>query len=245
MLTKSRQSGLSLVETMVAMTIGLFLLTGLVTFVTNNLNANRSRLEMTRLNQELRASMNVMIREIRRAGYWASPSYTLGPLSTLGAGTTYNNPFLGAISITSGGTTTTTNGGIYVPPSSVPGCILFSYDSNGNGIFDTTTPDERYGFLLDNGIIYMRTGQGATVNDCTTNAGNAWGALTNGNDVNYQTLTFSGPITTKAYLSGTSGPNTQVRYITITLTGQSKSDSSIQQTLTETVKLENDLFSAN
>ncbi len=245
MLTKSRQKGLSLVEAMIALTIGLFLLTGLVTFVTDSLSANENRLKMARLNQELRATMTLMAREIRRAGFWGSPSFALGPLGNMGAGTTYVNPFMAPITITSGSSTTTTYGGVYVPPSSTPGCILFSYDANGNGVLDTSNPDERYGFLLNDGVVYMRTGIGATLNDCTTSSGNAWGALTNGSDVYYQTLTFSGPASTVVYVNGSSGPNIQVRYVTITLTGQSKSDSSIQQTLTETVKLENDLFSAN
>jgi len=222
--SKSRQLGLSLIELMVAITVGLFLMAGLATFMVSTLNSHASTMKSSRLNQEMRAAMTLMVREIRRAGYWGSPSSNAGSLSGVGAGATYSNPFK------------TVN-------TATAGCILFTYDSNSNGTQDTGSPDERYGFLLNSGVIQMRTGVSATLNDCTTDAGNAWGNLTDSKNTNFTALTFAETDSAPVYAKGTSGPNIVIRYVTVTMTGQLANDATVQQTLTETVKLENDLFS--
>jgi type II secretory pathway component PulJ len=209
---------------MVAITVGLFLMAGLATFMVNTVVSHASAMKSSRLNQEMRAVMTLMVREIRRSGYWGSPSSTAGSLGGVGAGTTYSNPFK------------TIN-------TATAGCILFTYDANGSGTQDTSSPDERYGFLLNNGVIQMRTGVSATLNDCTTSAGNAWGNLTDSKNTKFTALTFAETDSAPVYAKGTSGPNIVIRYVTITMTGQLANDATVQQTLTETVELENDLFS--
>ncbi|NEX64583.1 prepilin-type N-terminal cleavage/methylation domain-containing protein [Noviherbaspirillum galbum] len=221
MLTRARQSGMTLIEVLVASAIGLFLLLGLTTFMTNNLTSNANLQKAAALNQELRAIMSLVSRDVRRAGYWASPSYASGALSGIGAGNTYSNPF------------STIN-------TATAGCILYSYDRNGNGVLDST---EKFGFLLDSGVVQMRTNVGATAFDCTTDSGNAWGELSDSKNTRITALSFTETDSSPIYLSGTAGPNIKVRRITITLTGQLKNDATVSQTLTETVRVENDLYS--
>ncbi|MCF8167758.1 MAG: prepilin-type N-terminal cleavage/methylation domain-containing protein, partial [Rhodoferax sp.] len=65
MLIVQRQRGMTLVEVMIAMGVGLFLLLGLTTFLTANLASNAANLQQNLLNSELRAVMTLMARDIR------------------------------------------------------------------------------------------------------------------------------------------------------------------------------------
>ena len=67
---QKKQSGFTMVELMVSSIIGLITLAGIITFFANTVQSNADGLKEVRLNQELRALMDVMVRDIRRAGYW-------------------------------------------------------------------------------------------------------------------------------------------------------------------------------
>lgn len=213
------QHGISLIELMVAMSISILLMLGLTTFMSGTLNSNSTAIKMSRFDQEIRAAMTLMVREVRRAGYWGSPSYTSGALSGVGYGSTYVNPFANLDTTTAG-------------------CILYRYDKNSNGIIDS---GEYFGFQLSSDSIQMLN-NGSSTDNCNSTSG--WAPLTNSANVKVTTLSFAETDSAPVYTNGTSsGPNIKVRYITITLTGQSATDASLKQTLQETVKLENDLFS--
>ena len=221
MLTSAVQRGMTLVETMISVTIGVVLLLGLTTFMAASLGSNVNATKLANLNQELRAIMTLMTRDIRRAGYWGSPApYPTGAITGVGFGSAYVNPFA------------TIN-------TATAGCILYAYDKNNNATLDT---DEKYGFLLSAGAVMMRTGSGATW-DCTTAAGNSLDNLSDAKNTNVTALTFTETDSAAAYVTGSAGPNIKTRQITITITAQLVSDATVRQTLTETVKLENDLFS--
>ena len=215
MLTRSRQHGVSLIELMVSVGLGLVLLLGMTSFLTTSLKSNTSTMKASRLDQELRAILLLISRDVRRAGYWGNASSGVG----VGAAA-YSNPF---------GTVST----------ATAGCILYSYDRNGDG---SQGSDEKYGVLLSSGTVMLRSG--GTSYNCTPGANNSWEALSDSNVTSVTTLTFS-LASTPYYQSGSSGPNVLSRTVTITLAGQLKSDSSVRQTLSETVKLENDLFQAS
>lgn len=216
MLSRSRQHGVSLIELMVSVGIGLVLLLGMTSFLTTSLTSNASTMKAARLNQELRAIMLLISRDVRRAGYWGNASSGVGVGSAA-----YSNPF------------STVN-------TATAGCILYSYDRDGDGSLDS---DEQYGVLLSSGTALLRSG--GSDYSCTPGANNSWEALSDSNVTTIGTLSFSLATSTPYYQSGSSGPNVVMRTVTITLAGQLKNDSSVKQTLTETVKLENDLFQAS
>jgi prepilin-type N-terminal cleavage/methylation domain-containing protein len=66
----AHQRGLSLVELMVGVAIGLFILAAATLMVGNQLSDNRRLLLETQLQQDMRASLDIMTRQIRRAGGW-------------------------------------------------------------------------------------------------------------------------------------------------------------------------------
>lgn len=64
------QRGVSLVELMVGITVGLFVVAAAAMLVGSQLTENRRLLLETQLQQDLRSSADIVARELRRAGYW-------------------------------------------------------------------------------------------------------------------------------------------------------------------------------
>lgn len=215
----ANQRGISLVELMVSLSIGVLLMLGLTTFMSGTVVNNASSIKTIQFNQEMRAAMTLMIRDIRRAGYWGSPNYTTGSLSGVGYGTTYSNPFANV-------------------DTGTAGCILYRYDKNNSGTLDTS---EHFGFQLSGTGIQMLN-SGTTSSTCGGDSD--WTPLTSTNNLKVTSLSFSETDSAPVYTNGTSsGPNIKVRYVTITLTAQCATDGKIRQTLQETIRLGNDLFS--
>lgn len=189
---------------------------------------------MTRLNQELRVVMDMMVRDIRRAGYWGDAlSLGTNPFNTganrLVVGSS-GNPNLGAAG--TGGD-----------------CILYAYEENGiNGLQD----DEKRGFRLVDvggiGVVRTREAGGAATNNCSFSGANTE-SLTDDDTVDITDLTFT--ILSVCPLANSTGTvllvtNTAaaqyriIRTVQITLTGELRSDSSVSRTLQETVRVQND-----
>ena len=201
------QRGLSLIELMISLTIGLFLMVGVASLLSSNMQFSTTSSKFVRLSQEMRAAMTFMQRDIRRAGSWGNAFASLSSSST-------TNPFNSV-------------------DTSTPGCILFTYDADQDGTQNTSSGnDERYGFLLDSNAIKMRNG--STTYSCASS--NEWEAITS-SAVNITSLTFT--VTSE---TATSNTRVTVRKVTIAMTGQLTSDSSVTQSLTETVKISNNKY---
>ena len=84
---RPRQAGLSIFELMVAITIGMIILAGVSTLVVNQLTAANHNAKTLRLNQVLRAAMDLIVRDIRRAGHTCAYS------NLIGATTGFTNTF--------------------------------------------------------------------------------------------------------------------------------------------------------
>jgi type IV pilus assembly protein PilW len=161
MLKKNDQQGLSLVEMMIAIMLGLFLVLGLLTFLVNYVKFNANTAKAIRLSQELRSTMEFMASDIRRAGSWGTAQLGIGAAPVV-------NPFA---TIT----------------ASTPGCILYSYDQNLDGSLNSSAPDERFGFLLDGGAVKMRSGSSSY--SCAVSSN--WGLVTDVNSITITALTFT------------------------------------------------------
>jgi len=136
-----KAAGFSLVELMIAMTLGLILSAGLISLFLSTLRGNADLAKTEQLENELHASMQLMIRDLRRAGSNGQPS----PVSN------FVNPFgLGSLGAYTG--------------EAANSCILFSYDLNNNGVLDTVSPnDERFGYRVQQGVVQLRnSGLGCT-----------------------------------------------------------------------------------
>ena len=65
-----KQLGLSLVEMMVALVIGMVIISGALYLSTTAMTVSRDNIRMSFLNQELSNAMNLMTKDLRRASYW-------------------------------------------------------------------------------------------------------------------------------------------------------------------------------
>src|SRR5512144_2858741 len=72
--TRPNQRGTTIVEMMVGLAVGLFVVLAGAGMLATFTNADRRMLLETRLLQDLRAASDVITRDIRRAGYWANAS---------------------------------------------------------------------------------------------------------------------------------------------------------------------------
>ncbi len=181
-------AGFSLIELMVAMVAGLVLIGGALAVFTDTLRTNADNLAVTKLNQELRAVMDVMLSDVRRAGAdldaQTRPNKALNPVAAAEDKKDIS-PFMRA-------TTTLrvlTYGGV---PAS---CIMYSYDRFYDApqnlplsVWGATPPDsEVFGFRLNNGAVEMLTGGTTVTNNCDAGV---WQALTNPNVVTINRLEF-------------------------------------------------------
>ena len=68
-ISRACQSGFTLVELMIGITLGLVVTGSLVAFTTSMVRANSDNVRLMRLTEDLRTGMNLMTREVRRSGY--------------------------------------------------------------------------------------------------------------------------------------------------------------------------------
>src|SRR5713226_9583708 len=90
LMNAQRQTGFSLVELMVAITLGLILTAGILTLFQGTLDSNRNLASGKQLEDELHATMDLITRDLRRIGAtghalyqfegWANP-FSIGSLS--------------------------------------------------------------------------------------------------------------------------------------------------------------------
>lgn len=212
----AKSAGFSMVELMVSITVGLIVMAGVIGLFVNTVKASSDAIKMTRLNQELRAAMDVMTRDIRRSGYWANASSTIGPPAT---STANNNPF-DIIDVN------TTDG---VANS----CITYSYDADSDG--DATVPDdEMFGFRLKTGAVQSREDD----EDC--DADEDWEDITDKQSVLITNLEFRLTHPKVLTVTPSTGSQIKIREVTLTLKGELKSDSTVTREIKETVRVRSD-----
>lgn len=208
---RAAQRGLSIIELMLGLAIGALVMLGLAAGAARVIRGEN--VSSAKLDNELRNAAFVVERELRRAGYWG------GALAGLAAGpAAYANPFSAIDTATAG-------------------CVLFTYDANGNGKLDMASPDERYGFMLSNGTLYIRTG-GADFS-CGA-AGPGWQPLTDASLV--RVAAFSVTRADTPVPIPRSSQSVIVRQLTVTLGGALVKDASVAQSVTTTIRVRNDIL---
>lgn len=73
-----QQSGLTLIELMISLALGLLVLTALVYMLSATLRTNTSTIRTTHLNQELRAIMDLITRDLKRSGSMGHAEEAIG-----------------------------------------------------------------------------------------------------------------------------------------------------------------------
>jgi len=80
-LLRGHSIGLSIVELLVGIAIGLFILAGATLVTSTQLSNNRLLLLETQIQQDLRSTADLITRELRRSGYWGGAPTTAWPMA--------------------------------------------------------------------------------------------------------------------------------------------------------------------
>jgi prepilin peptidase dependent protein B len=212
------QLGLSLVELMVGVALGLFLLAGAVTMFVSNLSSSHTMLLEARINQDMRAAADLITRDIRRTGYWGNSISGVLVGSTATAATT--NPYGSITCSNCNGTSTSAQ-------------ITYSYtqDSTENNSLDS---NEQFGYRLSSGKLQMQTTSGT------------WQDLTDSNILTITAFTVAESSTGVSVASActttptSNTPTVYIRRYDIVITAQAVADSAITRTLRTSVRPRND-----
>ncbi|MFW9609663.1 MAG: PilW family protein [Aquaspirillum sp.] len=242
---KIKNKGLTLVELLVGIVVGLVVLSAAGGAMMSYMTAYNQSTQITNLNQNMRATMDLMSKDIRRAGYFG---VNLVDVNDVGVENRINqlkdNPFK-IISVHGAGYS----------------CIQFSYNKNPE-VDKRTNPDpkintiknnrlavgikNKFGFKLgDDGVVRMRNG-GDDDNYCN------WGSvepITDSDNIKITKLKFE--LNCRRIDTGVEGictgssSNLVVRSVAIEMTGRIKNDTSnpvIVQTLKHTVEIRNENY---
>lgn len=263
LMTYKRSRGVTLIEMLVGLLVGLVMVAAAGSIYISTFRGQTNNTKLVRLNQDLRTMMDIMARDIRRAGF-----VTSDPVTNFSALQT--NPFFTApddLAIYSGS------------------CIVYSYnkDNDSPPVVDN---NERFGFRKTGTELQMRT-SGTTNANCTDGS---WETITeplveitgltfalNSNTLNSTSMATdtdgdgcldgddADPATANATCktgnygnglcdageacntcvnTGSSGDPAclTIRTVTITLSGQVKDDPAVTQTMTHQVRIRNDKF---
>jgi type IV pilus assembly protein PilW len=215
---RRRQSGLSIVELLVGVTVGLFLVGGAITMFVANVKTSRQMLLEARVNQDLRAAADIIARDLRRAGFWEF-SYNGTNVDTGGA----NAPSNGYAGITLG-----TNEITYTVARDTPN----GRQSNLSALNTVSSGgDENFGFKLESNTLKMLVG-------------GSWQPLTDPNiiTINNFEVTDVSPAAIDireacAKTCTTNCPTIKVRAYQILLKGTATHDSAVTRVLKEKVRV--------
>ena len=235
-----KQRGYSLIEIMIALIIGLIILTATISIYISTIRGSSDIVKSARLNHDLNSALALMVNDIRRSGYWGG--------ATVGSDSR-NNPFTQAAT------------DLRFPS---PACVLYTYDADADGIVDA---DEYYGFKLNGTNIQMRL-SGSSTNNCNLNT-DVWNTLniSEGNEqIDVTNLTFKQSfkclrkrvgLTDQSYdipdasTCATTATNAGdplvtgdrvivTREVTIALAGRLFIDQAVTKNLTDSIKIRND-----
>jgi type IV pilus assembly protein PilW len=74
--------GMSLVEMMISITLGLIIIAAAIIISISQISEHRRLLLETQVQQDLRVTLDLIVRDLRQAGYWAASPQTVNPSST-------------------------------------------------------------------------------------------------------------------------------------------------------------------
>ncbi|MDP1932357.1 MAG: prepilin-type N-terminal cleavage/methylation domain-containing protein [Gammaproteobacteria bacterium] len=258
MLTFSgRQKGFTLTELMITIALSLTVISSVLVGYLGTYSGSMSTLNNSKLNQDLSALMNLMVSDIRRAGY--TGAIAVGSNPTANAFNSVENTALEVFNdMTSNTQVAATGNG---------SCIVYAYDSDQDGIVDA---NELVGFRLNAGVVQMRTVGNIADPDTCASAGNTWTDLTDPGFITVTTLNFdlsgSACLNTRepdlidndgngiidnveemdCYdaplpVAGSGNISVETRQVDITLTGNLTGNSFVRLSQSQSVRVRNDL----
>jgi prepilin peptidase dependent protein B len=151
-LAQGRQRGITLVELMVGIAVGLFIVAAASFMLSNQLEDNRRLILDTQLQQDLRSATDLVSRDLRRAGYWGNADKGVWLRGVAGAA----NPYTDIVASEEGGSEATYTYSLDAQqtPAVPENDVVDGYDNSG--------------FRLKDGAIELLLGRWQQVTDPET-----------------------------------------------------------------------------
>ena len=252
-----KQAGMTLIELMIGMLVGLFIVGGVISVYVAVAASSGDTLKQSRLNQEMSAIMNVMSNDIRRAGYWSDAAGSQPQDNPFAQYNTTANDDSTALEVRDA------VADVFISDTASGSSIIYSYDTDED---DSLDAGDRLGFRWRGAgnALEMRTG--GTIADSCTNG--TWVAVNNTNSITINALTFD--LANSRCINSSEpdeeedggdagvlddGPEydcyvvtpdadeatTEIREVNIILQAELATDSLVSASMTQTVRVRNDL----
>lgn len=214
-----RQRGLGLIEMLVSIALSLMAVSVMVILMANTLGSGATSIQMSRLSQELRASMQLMSRDLRRANFHS------GFLSCFG-----NVDCRTDLGIEAWVNTININASA--------NCFWYWLDRNGDAaLSDDAVGAFRFGTVDGVGVIQMRTDGNGGAN-CDDGAG--WELITDPETIEIVSFTVSNAESYTETLSS-DGDEQIVEKIRLNIIGRMVKDPDIEREVQDLVLIRNDI----
>ncbi len=219
----ARQSGATLMEVLIAMSVSLVVSASMVALMSNSL-ANTTRIiKMTKLTDDLRVAMLLMSRDVRRSSYTADAVYCFG------------NPDCA------------TDGSLELPGdisiNDANDCVTFLLDRDHDG---DATENDAGGFrrTTDSGVGLLQMWIGDSAPDCASDNAN-WANITNPEDMEITAFSVDDDLSyTEVIWDNGFGIQKfqKVRKVRMSIDGRLMVDNSIQHSIGDVIKLRNNIY---
>ena len=213
----ARAQGISMVELLVGLAVGLFIAAAGVTLMAGNLRENRALMLESRLMQDLRTAADIITRDLRRAGYWTGALASVQPIA---GATPATNPYLAL-----------------APSAAASDAVSFAFsrDAAENHRLDS---NEQFGYRLRRGVIEMQLGSGnwQALTDLNTATVSAFTVTPT-----VEEISLAGQCSRPCSAGAVDcPPRQQVRSLELAISARSSVDPSVQRSLRSQVRLRND-----
>jgi prepilin-type N-terminal cleavage/methylation domain-containing protein len=220
---KTRQSGMTLVEILVAMVLSMITTGAMLGLMSSSLSSTAGIVQQTKLTDDLRVAMTMMSRDLRRSNYTADSIHC------------YANPdcaFDGSLDMA--GDVQISDGG---------DCFVFNLDRDSDG---DASADAGGGFrwVVNEEVGELQAWTGAGAADCAATDAN-WRPVTDTTVLDVTGLQVDDSLSYEEVIFD-DGEGTQysqrVRRVRINISGRLRSNESVQRTLEDVVKLRNNVY---
>jgi type II secretory pathway component PulJ len=217
------QHGFGLIEMMISMTLSLMAVSVMVILMASTLGSGSSTIQMSRLSQELRASMQLMSRDLRRANFHR------GFLNCFANVDCRNDLAIEAYVDT-----------IHI--NAAGNCFWYWLDRDGDAdLSNDAVGGFRYSTIGDVGVIQMRTTGNSAANCDDDDDG--WELITDPNTVEITSFIVSNSDSYTETLTA-SGDVQVVEKIRLNINGRMATNPSVQREIQDLVLIRNDVQTA-
>lgn len=178
MKSRSSQSGFTITELLIAVALGLTIISSVMMGYLATYRSSIGTLAASKLTQDMNALVSLMVNDLRRAGYTSSVAGIVNPMQNKFS--EVNKTALEVIDDMASNTQATATGS--------GSCIVYSYDMDEDGVVDA---GELLGFRLNAGVLQMRvSGAIGDPDTCADAIGQTWSNLTDPDFMTVNVLTF-------------------------------------------------------